>query len=422
MKQSDILLNELAQLVNTTKDYALAQQFAPVLRFDVAEPFYPLTVGYTIFREVVKSPSSKFTIDPAGGIAIEYAIWWDWDIQHLYELEHAWVYLDENRHLVRVEASAHGKCIPMINDNGSIPLENQRITLYSESGKHGFAPNREWLLNRADSTNPSCGEHAGRGGIHTSNPFGAEAFDHPTALEHRLAKRYMQRLAFQPTYEFTHTFDLRSVPCVTWEQLQRWIPRRIKWWRNKLPEVVPHLRVICLDSGDTLVDEATEIKDENEVVQQADLIPGANQMIRDLTTEGYTLALVADGPRGTFENILKHQYDLWDSFSAYAISGDVGISKPDKRMFLKVLDELNISQENYTRGVMVGNNLARDIKGANNLGLISIWINWSPRRSKVPTDKSEEPDYTISTPSELISLLETIELNLPNDNGHRHES
>ena len=61
---------------------------------------------------------------------------------------------------------------------------------------------------------------------------------------------------------------------------------------------------------------------------------------------------------------------------------------------------------------MVGNNLERDIKGANGIGLISIWISWSPRRSHTPADSSEVPDYSISAPLELPSLLEKIELSL----------
>lgn len=57
---------------------------------------------------------------------------------------------------------------------------------------------------------------------------------------------------------------------------------------------------ICLDSGDTLVDEGTEIKDEQEVVLQAELIPGAAELLHALKARGYPVALVADGPAGSF--------------------------------------------------------------------------------------------------------------------------
>ncbi|MAS37296.1 MAG: hydrolase [Anaerolineaceae bacterium] len=165
---------------------------------------------------------------------------------------------------------------------------------------------------------------------------------------------------------------------------------------------------VCLDSGDTLVDEGTEIKDANAVVQTADLIPGAAQMVRDLKQRGYPLALVADGPAGTFHNVLGH-YSLFDLFDTHAISGEVGVDKPDARMFRRALDGLGIAEADYGRVVMVGNHLGRDIKGANALGLISVWLDWSPRRHKIPVDDTEVPQYTIKTPAELIALLEQIE-------------
>ena len=405
----DLLLQELQN--NTGEDFDLAQRFAPRLRFDNCEPFLPLAAGCTVFRNAAKSPSSKFMIDPASGVAIEYAIWWDWDIQHLYELEHIWVYLDANEQLVSVKASAHGAQLEILRDDNMLPVEDGRITVFSEPGKHGFAPERYWLIGAAERINACCGAEAGEDGILTSNPFGAAAFGNPTPLEHRLAKRYMQRLAFVPSYDFSKVFDLRSIPLVTWAQLQDWIPRRMQWWRGELVRTVPHLRVICLDSGDTLVDEATEVKD-GEVTLHAELIPDAAAMVQQLAQEGYTLALVADGPRATFENVLKNQYGLWEAFSAYAISGDVGCTKPDARMFQAVLNELDIPQSDYARVVMVGNNLERDIKGANALGLISVWISWSPRRSRIPADDSEIPHHTIQTPLELLPLLEKIERNL----------
>jgi putative hydrolase of the HAD superfamily len=169
---------------------------------------------------------------------------------------------------------------------------------------------------------------------------------------------------------------------------------------------------ICLDCGDTLVDEGTEIKDETGVALRAELIPGAAQMVRELKQRGYRLALVADGPAGTFHNLLKQQHQLFDLFDAWAISGELGVEKPHPHMFRHVLNRLDIPQADYGRTVMVGNNLARDIKGANALGMISIWLDWAPRRPKVPADESEAPHHTIKTPLELLLLIESLEKSL----------
>jgi putative hydrolase of the HAD superfamily len=165
---------------------------------------------------------------------------------------------------------------------------------------------------------------------------------------------------------------------------------------------------VCLDCGDTLVDEGTEIKDDQGVVLQAALIPGADNMVRDLKQAGYRLALVADGPVGSFHNVLT-VYNLLHLFEALAISEEVGVSKPDARMFRHALDLLAITPQAYGQVVMVGNNLSRDIKGANQLGLISVWLDWAPRRSKIAADDSEKPQYTIKSPAELLPLLKSLE-------------
>jgi putative hydrolase of the HAD superfamily len=165
---------------------------------------------------------------------------------------------------------------------------------------------------------------------------------------------------------------------------------------------------VCLDCGDTLVDEDTEVKDAHEVSLRADLIPGADRLMLGLKQRGYPLALVADGPAGTFVNNLG-PYGLYELFDACAISGLLGVEKPHPRIFEHALGALGIPAPDFGRVVMVGNNLERDIKGANALGLISVWLDWAPRRSKIPADRSEEPRYTIKTPLELLDLLDALE-------------
>ena len=168
------------------------------------------------------------------------------------------------------------------------------------------------------------------------------------------------------------------------------------------------LLAICFDFGDTLADEASEVKDESATTLTADLIPGAASLLRELKQRSYKLALVADGRPGTYLNVLSH-YGLYSLFDAVAISEWVGVQKPDPRMFTTALDQLGIAPGDYPRTVMVGNHLARDIKGANSLGMISVWLDWAPRRSKAPADASEVPQYTIQQPLDLLGLLLLLE-------------
>jgi len=168
------------------------------------------------------------------------------------------------------------------------------------------------------------------------------------------------------------------------------------------------LLAICLDCGDTLVDEASEIKDARGATLRADLIPGAGELLRELSGRGYRLALIADGYPATFANVLT-QHRIYDYFDAFAISDHLGCLKPDRRIFVHALDQLGIRPGEYGHTLMLGNNLARDVKGANTLGMISVWLDWSPRRAKIPADESEIPRYTIKQPLELLEVIEQLE-------------
>ncbi len=172
---------------------------------------------------------------------------------------------------------------------------------------------------------------------------------------------------------------------------------------------MPHrILAICFDFGDTLCDEATEVKDETGTTLRADLIPGAAEVLRTLKGRGYRLALVADGRLGTYTNVLG-DHGVLDLFDTLTISEHLDCEKPDARMFIHTLAALGIARKDYGRTIMVGNHLARDVKGANQVGMISVWLDWAPRRPKTPADPSEAPHYTIRDPLELVALVDHLE-------------
>lgn len=165
--------------------------------------------------------------------------------------------------------------------------------------------------------------------------------------------------------------------------------------------------IIFFDSGDTLVDESKEIKDESGIVQDAELIEGADETIRTLFKEGYTLAIVADGDEESFINIYSSK-KLLHMFKAVVASRTVGVDKPAKVMFTTMMNELKLTDEDSNRIIMVGNNIERDVVGANNMGFTSVLINWSPRYRMTPQTENEVPDYIISAPLELLQLVEEL--------------
>ncbi len=221
-------------------DRALAVRHAPRIRFDATEPFVPSAVGYTIFRDNGPSPSfpRAMGLPATATCAIEYAIWWDWDIQHLYELEHIWLYLNAQEGLVAADASWHGGYHPMVDHLDRLPLEQGRLTLYSEPGKHAFAPEPQWLLDRAAGTTRSCTTHSGKMGVHVTPLFGGLIHDR-LPVNDRVVHTYLERQAFKPSFKFTRVVDLAYAVFVPWENLAAWIPSRVTWWVNHLHQEIP---------------------------------------------------------------------------------------------------------------------------------------------------------------------------------------
>ena len=166
--------------------------------------------------------------------------------------------------------------------------------------------------------------------------------------------------------------------------------------------------ILCFDCGDTIVDEGTQVFDENGDVLRADPIPGAVEAVRYFHDQGWRIALVADGTVRSFENILG-RLGIWDLFETHVISQAVGELKPSPKMFHTARENLGLTEADLPRMVMFGNNRLRDIRGANRVGMVSVLLDWSPRYVKEAAFPDEEPDYLTKTPAEWIPLVEKLE-------------
>ena len=95
--------------MSTEKD--LAGRYLPVFMLDEREPFDMKAIGYTVFTENLRSDSFPKRVIGADwertACVIEYEIWFDYDIQHLYELEHVWIYLGKDGSVDTRESTLH---------------------------------------------------------------------------------------------------------------------------------------------------------------------------------------------------------------------------------------------------------------------------------------------------------------------------
>ncbi len=130
---------------------------------------------------------------------------------------------------------------------------------------------------------------------------------------------------------------------------------------------------------------------------QLKLYPGVREVLLELRTQ-YKLAAVSDGQRVWAEPELN-AVGLTEFFPDITISSDFGFRKPDIRMFEPVLSELNLAAEEVA---YVGNDLYRDVFGAHQLGMKTIFF-----RSNQGDWHSHgtEPDYIIYDFRELPAAV-----------------
>lgn len=129
------------------------------------------------------------------------------------------------------------------------------------------------------------------------------------------------------------------------------------------------------------------------------LLPGARELITQLSGQ-YSLALLTNGaPDLQREKIAAT--GLEPLFKAIAVSGEYGIGKPKPEIFNHLMEELGVSAG---ESIMVGNSLERDIAGARNAGIRSIWI-------RVPGSEEHAeviPDHTITALNEIPGIIDQV--------------
>jgi len=124
------------------------------------------------------------------------------------------------------------------------------------------------------------------------------------------------------------------------------------------------------------------------------------ETLRALCDRGYQLGIIANQKLGA-----KDRLDAWELgryLSVIASSAELGVSKPDKEVFLQALTMAECRPEN---AVMVGDRLDNDIRPAKKLGMKTIRIRKGIAVYAKPSCEAEVPDDTVDSLSEIISIL-----------------
>jgi putative hydrolase of the HAD superfamily len=127
----------------------------------------------------------------------------------------------------------------------------------------------------------------------------------------------------------------------------------------------------------------------------SELYPEVPETLRTLA-EKYKLACITNH----FSWVRDRARDAGfaDLVSAWTISAELGVEKPDPKLFAHTLEQAGVAAD---RVVMVGDRLDRDITPAKSLGMRTVWV----LRNEAPDDPTNEqlavPDVAVATLEEV---------------------
>lgn len=155
---------------------------------------------------------------------------------------------------------------------------------------------------------------------------------------------------------------------------------------------------------------ASEIAAQYSVVKDklTQFFPNTEAVLEKLKEHKVELLILTNGEaeiqRGKIRKFKLNRY-----FTTFLIEGEMGYGKPDSRVYQKALARIAV---NASETWMVGNDLLHDLSGAKELGIFSIWCDYT--KKGLPTNSQVIPDVIINDISEILTLIEKSDL--PTDN------
>lgn len=130
------------------------------------------------------------------------------------------------------------------------------------------------------------------------------------------------------------------------------------------------------------------------------LWPGVLDLLAGLRRDGLRLGLLTNGFAETHREKIA-QLELDEAFDAFFLADEVGLVKPDPRFFRYACEQLGVEP---AAAAMVGDRYERDIAGAAEAGLYTVWLN--ARRQALP-EGAREPDARVHDFAEVEGALRT---------------
>ncbi len=143
----------------------------------------------------------------------------------------------------------------------------------------------------------------------------------------------------------------------------------------------------------------------SETNKKVRLIDGTLELINHLKSKDIKIGILTNGIFiDQAEKLVKLKLD---GFVDYLVTSDMCASnKPDPKIFKYILNKMRVSPDQV---LMIGDDIVADIKGANNLGIKTIYLkNGGPVN---PNMKLVKPNYTETNYKDILKLVKKLTSN-----------
>lgn len=224
-------IEDLAAL-DDEKIAGLIKKIAPEYRLDVLEPFKPCAVGWSLISEITDLPDLKNILPGLKDQqkVLEGSVWWDWNMQHLGDFQRVWIVLDaefdDGDEVPVAFYATTRKGVELIKE-GAGPY-----VLYCEPGTHKHASSEESITKFKEEivsicNNPTINKDAILSGVPGCDEI---------TVDKEAIESHLKTLAFNPTFNLSDSLSLRDVQATSLEELEKWIPKRLKQIHSSLPQ------------------------------------------------------------------------------------------------------------------------------------------------------------------------------------------
>ena len=222
-------------------------KYEPVILMDKKEPFRIKKVGFfEYFEDGCRSNSFNRTFDfgnYSGAVRVlEYVYYLDYDIQHLYDLEHIWIYIGADGAIVGAEGSYHGRFLNAyraenVTDDETLNVtcaqiqDDTHVVMFSQPGKHAMLASKE-LMSIYPELFEACNRLAGIHGLDAPERYLRDI--HISEEDNRKVAAYIkENFSFVPAMEFERS-NIAREDYVELDVLHEMIPEFLKAELNRL--------------------------------------------------------------------------------------------------------------------------------------------------------------------------------------------